>query len=156
MDFLIPIVILALAVLFAGLRIARQYQRCVVLRFGRYVGTRGPGLFWIIPLVDVAIRVDLRVVTTAVAGQEAISRDNVPIKIDAVIWRRIVKAELSVFEVRNVEDAVTQVAITTLRDVIGRHTLDDILKEQSALAGALQTPSTPSPSRGASRSSASQ
>lgn len=138
MDFLIPIVILALAVLFAGLRIARQYERCVVLRFGRYVGTRGPGLFWIIPLVDVAIRVDLRVVTTAVAGQEAISRDNVPIKIDAVIWRRIVKAELSVFEVRNVEDAVTQVAITTLRDVIGRHTLDDILKEQSALAGVLQ------------------
>jgi regulator of protease activity HflC (stomatin/prohibitin superfamily) len=139
MDFLIPIVILALAALFAGLRIARQYERCVVLRFGRYVGTRGPGLFWIIPLVDVAIRVDLRVVTTAVAGQEAISRDNVPIKIDAVIWRRIVKAELSVFEVRNVEDAVTQVAITTLRDVIGRHTLDDILKEQSALAGVLQS-----------------
>jgi regulator of protease activity HflC (stomatin/prohibitin superfamily) len=139
MDFLIPIVIFALAALFAGLRIARQYERCVVLRFGRYVGTRGPGLFWIIPLVDVAIRVDLRVVTTAVAGQEAISRDNVPIKIDAVIWRRIVKAELSVFEVRNVEDAVTQVAITTLRDVIGRHTLDDILKEQSALAGVLQS-----------------
>lgn len=126
------------ALLSVGLRIARQYERGVVLRFGRYVATRGPGLFWIIPLVDVAIRVDLRVVTSAVAGQEAISRDNVPIKIDAVIWRRIVKAELSVFEVRNVEDAVTQVAITTLRDVIGRHTLDDILKEQSAISGELQ------------------
>jgi regulator of protease activity HflC (stomatin/prohibitin superfamily) len=133
-----PLFFLGLILLLSGLRIARQYERGVVLRFGRYVVTRGPGLFWIIPLVEVAIRVDLRVVTSAVAGQEAISRDNVPIKIDAVIWRRVVKAELSVFEVRNVEEAVTQVAITTLRDVIGQHTLDDILKEQSAISSELQ------------------
>jgi regulator of protease activity HflC (stomatin/prohibitin superfamily) len=139
MDALFLFLFIAgLVLLFAGLRIARQYERGVVLRFGRYVATRGPGLFWIIPLIDISIMVDLRVVTTAVSGQEAISRDNVPIKIDAVIWRRAVRAELSVFEVRNVEDSVTQVAITTLRDVIGRHTLDDILKEQSAIANELQ------------------
>ena len=139
MDALFLFLLIAgLVVLFAGFRIARQYERGVVLRFGRYVATRGPGLFWIVPLIDISTTVDLRVVTTAVSGQEAISRDNVPIRIDAVIWRRVVRAEFSVFEVRNVEDAVTQVAITTLRDVIGRHTLDDILKEQSAIADELQ------------------
>ena len=138
MDFALLALFAALVLLFAGLRIARQYERGVVLRFGRYVATRGPGLYWIIPLIDVAIKVDLRIVTTAVSGQEAISRDNVPIKIDAVIWRRIVMAERSVFEVRNIEDAVTQVAITTLRDIIGRHTLDDILKEQAEISAAMQ------------------
>ncbi len=139
MDFVLLILLAVLVFLLAGFRIARQYERGVVLRFGRYVVTRGPGLYWIIPVVETAIRVDLRIVTTAVSGQEAISRDNVPIKIDAVIWRRIVMAERSVFEVRNIEDAVTQVAITTLRVIIGRHTLDDILKEQADIAAAMQT-----------------
>ena len=137
---LVPLlVLLALLLLFAGFRVAQQYQRGVVLRFGRYVATRGPGLFWIIPLVETVTKVDMRVVTSAVSGQEAISRDNVPIRIDAVIWRRIVVAERSVFEVRNVEDSVVQVAITTLRDIIGRHTLDEILKEQMAISEAMQT-----------------
>ncbi len=137
-DFLgIPI----LAVLFvavSGFRLARQFERTVVLRFGKYAGTKGPGLFWVIPLVDRTTKVDLRIATTSVEGQEAISRDNVPIKIDAVIWRRIVTAERSVFEVRDVADAVTQVAITALRDVVGRHTLDDILKEQTEISKTLQ------------------
>ena len=139
MPFSAFVVLAALALLFAGLRIARQYERGVVLRFGRYVATRGPGLYWIVPLIETAVTVDLRIVTTAVSGQEAISRDNVPIKIDAVIWRRIVMAERSVFEVRNIEEAVTQVAITALRDIIGRHTLDDILKEQAEISAAMQT-----------------
>ena len=139
MDFLPFLVIPALFILFAGFRIAQQFQRGVVLRFGKFVATRGPGLFWIVPLIDSVTNVDLRVVTSAVSGQEAISRDNVPIRIDAVIWRRIVVAERSVFEVRNVEDAVTQVAITTLRDIIGRHTLDEILKEQTSISEAMQT-----------------
>jgi regulator of protease activity HflC (stomatin/prohibitin superfamily) len=138
MDFL-PFYLFAAFLLFlTGFRIAQQYQRGVVLRFGRFVATRGPGLFWIVPLIDSVTKVDMRVVTSAVSGQEAISRDNVPIRIDAVIWRRIVVAERSVFEVRNVEDSVTQVAITTLRDIIGRHTLDEILKEQTAIADAMQ------------------
>ena len=134
MIFVPLLVFLALVVFLAGFRVAQQYQRGVVLRFGRYVATRGPGLFWIIPLIETVMKVDMRVVTSTVSGQEAISRDNVPIRIDAVIWRRIVVAERSVFEVRNVEDAVVQVAITTLRDIIGRHTLDEILKEQMAIS----------------------
>jgi len=139
MDLLPFLLIPALFVFFAGFRIAQQFQRGVVLRFGKFVATRGPGLYWIVPLIDSVTNVDLRIVTSAVSGQEAISRDNVPIRIDAVIWRRIVVAERSVFEVRDVENAVTEVAITTLRDVIGRHTLDEILKEQKAIAEAMQT-----------------
>ncbi len=139
MAFVSLLIFLAIILFFAGFRVAQQYQRGVVLRFGRYVATRGPGLFWIIPLIESVTKVDMRVVTSAVSGQEAISRDNVPIRIDAVIWRRIVVAERSVFEVRNVEDSVVQVAITTLRDIIGRHTLDEILKEQMAISAAMQT-----------------
>jgi regulator of protease activity HflC (stomatin/prohibitin superfamily) len=139
MDLLPFLLIPALFLFLAGFRIAQQFQRGVVLRFGKFVATRGPGLFWIVPLIDSVTIVDLRVVTSAVSGQEAISRDNVPIRIDAVIWRRIVVAERSVFEVRDVENAVTDVAITTLRDVIGRHTLDEILKEQKSIAEAMQT-----------------
>jgi regulator of protease activity HflC (stomatin/prohibitin superfamily) len=131
--------LLALIVLFAGFRVAQQYQRGVVLRFGSYVATKGPGLFWIVPLIDSVTKVDMRVVTSEVSGQEAISRDNVPIRIDAVIWRRVVVAERSVFEVRNIEEAVTQVAITILRDIIGRHTLDEILKEQASISEHMQT-----------------
>ncbi len=139
MPFSVFVFFAALVLFFAGLRIARQYERGVVLRFGRYVATRGPGLYWIIPFIETTIKVDLRIVTSAVSGQEAISRDNVPIRIDAVIWRRIVMAERSVFEVRNIEEAVTQVAITTLRDIIGRHTLDDILKDQATISAAMQS-----------------
>jgi regulator of protease activity HflC (stomatin/prohibitin superfamily) len=122
MDFLPFLLIPALFLFFAGFRIAQQFQRGVVLRFGKFVATRGPGLFWIVPLIDSVTIVDLRVVTSAVSGQE-----------------RIVVAERSVFEVRDVENAVTEVAITTLRDVIGRHTLDEILKEQKSIAEAMQT-----------------
>jgi regulator of protease activity HflC (stomatin/prohibitin superfamily) len=131
--------VLALIVLVAGFRVAQQYERGVVLRFGSYVATKGPGLFWIVPLIDSVTKVDMRVVTSEVSGQEAISRDNVPIRIDAVIWRRVTVAERSVFEVRNIEEAVTQVAITILRDIIGRHTLDEILKEQASISAHMQT-----------------
>ena len=135
---LLGLEIIVLVLLLLGLRIAREFERGVVLRFGRYAGTRGPGLYWIIPFVDTVITVDLRIDTTNVSGQEAISRDNVPIRIDAVIWRRVVAAERSVFQVSRVGEAVTDVAITSLREVIGRHTLDDVLKEQAAIAEALK------------------
>ena len=137
-PLLVGLEILVVILFLSGLRIAREYERGVVLRFGRYAGTRGPGLYWIIPLVETVITVDLRIDTTNVSGQEAISRDNVPIRIDAVIWRRVVAAERSVFQVSRVGEAVTDVASTSLREVIGRHTLDDVLKEQAAIAEALK------------------
>jgi regulator of protease activity HflC (stomatin/prohibitin superfamily) len=122
-----------------GFRVAQQYERSLVFRFGRYRDTRGPGLFWIIPLgVDSAVKVDMRVLTDGVEQQEAMTRDNVPIKINAVIWYRVVKPELAVIEVQNFRNAVIQVSLTTLRNTIGQHTLDDVLKEREKLSTLLK------------------
>jgi regulator of protease activity HflC (stomatin/prohibitin superfamily) len=123
--------------LFSGLRIANQFERAVVFRLGRYVRTAGPGLFWLIPFLEWRWKVDLRTMTTEVAQQEAITRDNVPVKINAVIWRRIVDPRRSVIEVVNVGDSVVLVAVTALRNVIGQHTLDDVLKDQDSISEAL-------------------
>jgi regulator of protease activity HflC (stomatin/prohibitin superfamily) len=124
---------------FTGFRVAQQYERALVFRFGKYTGTRGPGLFWIIPLgVEKAIKVDMRVLTDGVEQQESMTRDNVPVQVNAVIWYRVVKPDLAIIEVQNVRNAVIQVALTTLRNVIGQHTLDDVLKEREKLAGLLK------------------
>lgn len=130
--------VIAGLILFSGLRIANQYERAVVLRLGRYQRTAGPGVYYLIPLIDRGRSVDLRTMTTEVAQQEAITKDNVPIKINAVIWRRIFDPKDAVIEVVNVGEAVIQVAVTSLRNVIGQHTLDDVLKEQETISAALQ------------------
>jgi regulator of protease activity HflC (stomatin/prohibitin superfamily) len=123
----------------SGFRVAQQYERALVFRFGRFTQTRGPGLFWIIPLgVERAVKVDMRVFTDGVEQQEAMTRDNVPVKANAVIWYRIVKPDLAIIEVQNVRNAVIQVALTTLRNIIGQHSLDDVLKEREKLAGFIK------------------
>ncbi|MGH1574973.1 slipin family protein [Methylobacterium sp. P31] len=137
MDFLIPLLVLVV-VLASGLRVANQYERAVVFRLGRYQATRGPGLYWLIPLVEWHAKVDLRVVTAAVEQQETITKDNVPIKVNAVIWYRVVDPMRARLEVRDVGNAVVQVALTTLRIVLGQHTLDDVLKEQETISGVMQ------------------
>lgn len=136
----LAIVLLAIVlVLLSGFRVAQQYERALVFRFGRFIDIRGPGLFWIIPLgVDRAVKVDMRVLTDGVEQQEAMTRDNVPVQVNAVIWYRVVKPDLAVIEVQNVRNAVIQVALTTLRNVIGQHTLDDVLKEREKLSGILK------------------
>jgi regulator of protease activity HflC (stomatin/prohibitin superfamily) len=104
-----------------------------------YTGLRGPGLFWIIPLgIETSIKVDMRVLTDGIERQEAMTRDNVPVQINAVIWYRVVKPDLAIIEVQNVRNAVIQVALTTLRNVIGQHTLDDVLKEREKLSAILK------------------
>jgi regulator of protease activity HflC (stomatin/prohibitin superfamily) len=118
----------------SGLRVANQYQRAVVLRLGRYQALRGPGLYWIIPLVEWQFTVDIRTVTAAVEQQETITKDNVPVKINAVVWYRIFDPKKAILEVRFVDNAVIQVALTTLRTGIGRYTLDDVLKEQETVS----------------------
>jgi regulator of protease activity HflC (stomatin/prohibitin superfamily) len=120
-----------------GLRIADQYQRAVVFRLGRYVATRGPGLCWIIPFLEWQQTIDIRVVTAAVEQQETITKDNVPIKINAVVWYRILDPRSAVLELRSVDNAVIQVALTTLRTGIGQYTLDDLLKEQEAVSSTI-------------------
>ncbi len=136
---LIVVIVLAVIVI-SGFRVAQQYERSLVFRFGRFLGLKGPGLFWIIPLgVDRAQKVDMRVFTDGVEQQEAITRDNVPVKANAVIWYRIVKPDLAIIQVQNVRMAVIQVALTTLRNLIGQHSLDDVLKEREKMGDMLKT-----------------
>jgi regulator of protease activity HflC (stomatin/prohibitin superfamily) len=134
----IGVAALVVLLLFMSFRIANQYERAVIFRLGKYTRTAGPGLYLLIPFIEWRQTIDLRTMTTAVEQQEAITRDNVPIKINAVIWRRIISPERAVIEVVNVGDSVVQVAVTALRNVIGQHTLDDVLKEQESISAALQ------------------
>lgn len=132
-DQSILIVILGLAFILLGFRIANQYQRAVVFRLGKLRGIRGPGLYWIIPAFEWQRTVDIRTITASVDQQETITKDNVPVKVTVVIWYSITDPVKSVVEVRDVDRAVIQVALTSLRNIIGRHTLDDVLKEQEKL-----------------------
>ena len=122
--------ILALLFLLTGVRSANQYERAVIFRLGKYAHTSGPRLYLLIPVIEWQWTIDLRTMTTAVEQQEAITKDNVLIKINAVIWRKTIDPKRTVIDVVNVGDSVVQVAQTALRNIIGQHTLDDVLKEQ--------------------------
>jgi regulator of protease activity HflC (stomatin/prohibitin superfamily) len=131
-------VVVALVLMALTLRIATQYQRAVIFRLGKYSRTAGPGLYFLWPFIEWQTTLDLRTKTTIVEQQETITRDNVPIKINAVIWQRVVDPMRAVLEVADVGNAVIQVAVTTLRSVIGQHTLDDVLKEQDAIGRVIE------------------
>jgi regulator of protease activity HflC (stomatin/prohibitin superfamily) len=139
-TYAVPVVIglVVLFILLRSIRIANQYERGVVFRLGKYSRTAGPGLYLVLPLVEWQIKLDLRTVTTDVEQQEGITRDNVPIKVNAVIWYRVVDPARAVMQVRVVAHAVVQVAVTTLRTALGQHTLDDILKAQDTIAEGMQ------------------
>lgn len=138
-GFLGTLVVIAIVLLFMSLRIAKEYQRGVVLRLGKFLALKGPGLYFLIPVIDQQFLIDLRVVTANVAQQEAITVDNVPVKVDAVVWYRIVDPKKSVFEVQNAFLAVTQTALTSLRNIIGQHSLDAVLKEKDRLSDTMRT-----------------
>ena len=128
----------ALLTMLLSLRIATQYERAVIFRLGRYNRTAGPGLYFLWPVVEWQTTLDLRTKTTTVEQQETITRDNVPIKINTVIWQRVVDPMRAVVEVADVGNAVIQVALTTLRSVIGQHSLDDVLKEQDSISHIIE------------------
>ena len=130
--------VVLVVLLLSSIRIANEYQRAVVFRLGRFIGARGPGLYFLIPLLERQVTIDLRVVTADVEEQEAITKDNVPVKVDAVVWYRVTDPGRSVIEVQNVHEAVTQVALTLLRNLLGRHSLDDLLKEKDQLSEELR------------------
>jgi regulator of protease activity HflC (stomatin/prohibitin superfamily) len=136
-EFILGVVVLLVVLVLAGLRIANQYERAIVFRLGRYHSTRGPGLYWIIPLAEWRRTVDMRINTAAVEEQETITKDNVPVKINAVVWYRVIDPKQSVLEVKSIDNAVIQVALTTLRTGIGQHSLDDVLKEQEAVSKSI-------------------
>ncbi len=132
-ELSILILIMVVVFIFAGFRIANQYQRAVVFRLGKLRGIRGPGLYWIIPVFEWQRTVDIRTITASVDQQETITKDNVPVKVTVVIWYSVTDPVKSVVEVKDVDRSVIQVALTSLRNIIGRHTLDDVLKEQEKL-----------------------
>jgi regulator of protease activity HflC (stomatin/prohibitin superfamily) len=129
---LVPVVIFLL--LLSSVRIAREYERGVVFRLGRFMGLRGPGLFWLIPLgVEKEVRVDLRIVTSPIEQQETITRDSVTVRVNAVLWYSVESPEKAVLAVEDYRRAVQQLALTTLRNVIGQHDLDEVLRERDKI-----------------------
>ncbi|HEY6045588.1 MAG TPA: slipin family protein [Pyrinomonadaceae bacterium] len=120
-------------------KIARQWERAVILRLGKYVGLRGPGLFWLVPFVDqVSAWVDQRVITTAFAAEETLTSDTVPVNVDAVLFWMVYDPEKAALEVQNYPQAVSWAAQTALRDIIGRTSLSDLLRGRERIEDELQ------------------
>jgi len=134
----IVIAVIAAGILYSAVRILREYERGVVFTLGRYTGTKGPGLFLLFPFVQQMVRVDLRVVVDEVPPQDVISRDNVSVKVNAVIYFRVVDAERAIIQVNNYLAATSQLAQTTLRWVLGKHDLDQMLSERDKLNADIQ------------------
>jgi regulator of protease activity HflC (stomatin/prohibitin superfamily) len=126
---LILVLLVAFVVLLLSLRIVKQYEEGVLFRLGRVIGVKKPGLTRIIPVIDVLRRVSLRIVTMPIQSQGIITRDNVSVDVSAVAYFRVVDATKSVVAIENVSDAINQIAQTTLRKVVGQHTLDETLAE---------------------------
>ena len=134
------VVIAALVLLFlaSAIKVVREYERGVIFRLGRLIGAKGPGLFLIIPLVDKMVKVDLRTITLDVPPQEVITRDNVPVSVNAVVYFRVIDPQASVVEVLDFIEATRQISMTTLRSVLGRVELDEILAEREKINRELQ------------------
>lgn len=122
----------------AAIRVLREYQRGVVFTLGRFTGVKGPGLIILVPFVQQMVKVDLRVVVQDVPPQDVISRDNVSVKVNAVLYFRIVDAERAVIQVEDFMAATNQLAQTTLRSVLGKHELDEMLAERDKLNSDIQ------------------
>ena len=135
------VVVLFLVVLFAvsALKVAREYERGIVFRLGRlFPNPKGPGLFLLIPIVDRMVRVDLRTITLQIPPQEVITRDNVPVRVNAVAYFRIVDPKAAIVQIENYMVATSQIAQTTLRSVLGQHSLDELLSEREKINAILQ------------------
>ena len=132
------IVVAAFILILMAVKIVKEYERGVVFRLGRLVGAKGPGLFFIIPFVDSMVRVDLRVVTMDVPSQEVITKDNVTVRVNAVVYFRVVDPESSVIKVLDHIRATSQISQTTLRNVLGQSELDELLTQREKLNQMLQ------------------
>jgi regulator of protease activity HflC (stomatin/prohibitin superfamily) len=136
-----PVLLALVAILVAAssaIRIMREYQRAVVFTFGRFTGVKGPGLFLLVPYAQQMVRVDLRTVVLDVPSQDVISRDNVSVKVNAVVYFRVVDAHKAVIQIQDYLEATSQLAQTTLRSVLGKHTLDEMLGERDKLNADIQ------------------
>jgi regulator of protease activity HflC (stomatin/prohibitin superfamily) len=136
-----PVVVMALIgmVLMQAPRIAAQWERAVILRLGRFVGLRGPGLFWIVPFIDtVSSRIDQRTITTSFAAEQTLTSDTVPVNVDAVLFWLVYDVQKAALEVQDYAQAVSWAAQTALRDIIGRTTLTDLLRGRERIEDELQ------------------
>ena len=136
-TFIVPLVVLII-VLVSMLKILREYERGVVFMLGRFWSVKGPGLIIIIPILQEMVRVDLRTMVLDVPTQDVISRDNVSVKVNAVVYMRVVDPEKAIIQVENYYEATSQLAQTTLRSVLGQHELDEMLAEREKLSTNIQ------------------
>jgi len=125
--------------LFAGLRVAQEYERAIVFRLGRFHSMRGPGLFWIIPFIERIVKIDNRTRTVDLEQQETITKDSVTIKVNAVLWFRVIDSKNAILKVANYNQAVYQFSVTTLRNIIGQHLLDEVLRDRVKINEMLRT-----------------
>jgi Membrane protease subunits, stomatin/prohibitin homologs len=132
------VVIVVVLLLFLSIKVLPEYQRGVVLTLGRYTGIKGPGLVILVPIVQRMTRVDLRVTVMDVPPQDVISRDNVSVRVNAVVYFRVVEPDKSVLQVENFLQATSQLSQTRLRSVLGQHELDEILAQRDSINHALQ------------------
>ena len=136
---LLAVVLFVVSVLASAVRIVNEYERGVIFRFGRVQGrAKGPGLFFLIPVADRMVKIDLRTVTMDVPPQDVITRDNVPARVNAVVYFRVIDPNKSVIEVENHVLATSQISQTTLRSVLGQKDLDDLLTNREAINEELQ------------------
>jgi regulator of protease activity HflC (stomatin/prohibitin superfamily) len=133
------VVVIIVFLLSASIRVAREYERGVIFRLGRlHSPPKGPGLFLLIPIIDKMVRVDLRTVTLNIPPQEVITKDNVPVRVNAVAYFRIIDPEKAIVQVENFMVATSQISQTTLRSVLGQHVLDELLAERDKINAILQ------------------
>ncbi|MCX7909074.1 MAG: slipin family protein [Ignavibacteria bacterium] len=133
------LILFILFVLFSSIKVLNEYERAVVFRLGRYIASKGPGLIILIPFIDKMVKVSLRTVTLDVPPQDVITKDNVSIKVSAVVYFRVINAGKAIIEVENYLFATSQIAQTTLRSILGQSDLDEILAEREALNKRLQS-----------------
>jgi len=138
LGLLLFLIFLALVIIANAIRVVREYERLVVFRLGRLSGERGPGLVLLFPIIDRAVKVGLRTVTMDVPPQDIITRDNVSVKVNAVIYFRVINSQNAVVQVENYLYATSQIAQTTLRSILGQQELDELLSEREKLNQALQ------------------
>ena len=137
-SFALGIIVILAVLALASIKILREYERGVIFFLGRFAGVKGPGLIIVIPVVQQMVRVDLRTRVFDVPAQDVISRDNVSVKVNAVVYLRVVDPELAIIQVANFSEATSQLAQTTLRAVLGKHELDEMLAEREKLNADIQ------------------
>jgi regulator of protease activity HflC (stomatin/prohibitin superfamily) len=138
MPYAIVVIVLVALLVFTSIRVLNEYERAVMFTLGRFTGIRGPGVIVVWPVIQRTTKVDLRVIVLNVPKQDVITRDNVSVKVNAVVYFRIVDAGRAIIQVANAYEATSQVAQTTLRSVLGQHELDDLLSQRDKLNADIQ------------------